>query len=49
MLADEAVKTRILNSGAVPSPSSPAELSERLQKDAAKWARIIKDKNIKAE
>ncbi len=49
VLADEAVKARVLNSGAVPSPSTPGELSERLRKDADKWARIIKDKNIKAD
>jgi len=49
VLADEAVKTRVLNSGAVPSPSTPEELSERLRKDSAKWARIIKDKDIKAD
>lgn len=49
VLADEAVRTRVLNSGAVPSPSTPEELSERLRRDAAKWARIIQDKNIKAD
>ena len=49
VLADETVKARVLNSGAVPSPSTPEELSERLKRDAAKWARIIKDKNIKAD
>ena len=49
VLADEAVKARVLNSGAVPSPSTPEELAERLNKDSAKWARIIKDKNIKAD
>lgn len=48
-LADESVRTRVLNSGALPSPSTPEELTERLRKDSAKWARIIKEKNIKAD
>ena len=48
-LASETVRTRLLDSGAEPSPSSPEELAGMIRADSAKWAKIIKDKNVKAD
>ncbi len=44
-----AVKERLLNSGTLPAASSPAELQALLQKDIAKWGRVIREKNITAD
>lgn len=48
-LASEAVAAKLMASGAVPAASSPAELATLLRNDTAKWARVIKAKNIKPE
>ena len=48
-LAAEAVKSRLQASGAEAAPSTPAELAALLKNDAAKWARVVKAKNIKAD
>ena len=48
-LASEAVRSKLLASGAVPAASSPAELAALMKKDTAKWGKIIRDKNIKPE
>ncbi|MBU0589696.1 MAG: tripartite tricarboxylate transporter substrate binding protein [Gammaproteobacteria bacterium] len=48
-LATEAVRSKLMASGAVPSASSPAELASLLKSDMAKWARVIKAKSIKPD
>ena len=48
-LDNEAVKSRLMASGVLPAPGSPAELSALQKADSEKWARIIKLKNIKGE
>jgi tripartite-type tricarboxylate transporter receptor subunit TctC len=48
-LGNEAVKAKLMASGAEVAPSSPAELAALLKKDTAKWARVIKAKNIKPD
>jgi tripartite-type tricarboxylate transporter receptor subunit TctC len=48
-LADADVHAKLLKSGAEPAPSTPAELAALMHQDTAKWAAVIKDKNIKAE
>jgi tripartite-type tricarboxylate transporter receptor subunit TctC len=48
-LNNEAVRSKLSNSGAQPAPSSPAELAALLKSDAEKWARIVKAKNIKPD
>ena len=48
-LTDPEVVKRLLEQGAEPSPSSPDELARFLQHDTARWKKIIKDRNIKAE
>jgi tripartite-type tricarboxylate transporter receptor subunit TctC len=48
-LANEDIKAKLLKAGAEPQPSSPADLAALIKKDTAKWAAIIKEKNIKPE
>ena len=48
-LANEAVRSKLSNSGAQPAPSTPAELATLLRSDSEKWARIVKTKNIKPD
>jgi tripartite-type tricarboxylate transporter receptor subunit TctC len=48
-LATEAVKAKLLASGAEPAASTPVELAALLRSDSAKWARVVKAKNIKPE
>jgi tripartite-type tricarboxylate transporter receptor subunit TctC len=46
-LADPAVASRLLQSGAEPRPSSPEELATLLKADTEKWAALIKAQNIR--
>ncbi len=48
-LANAEVKAKLLQSGAEPAPSSPMELATLLKSDSAKWARIVKTKNVKPD
>jgi len=48
-LANPALKARLLDSGAEPAPSTPAELATLLKHDTDKWAKLIRDKKIKPE
>jgi len=48
-LDTESVKARLQASGAEPAPSTPAELATLLKSDSAKWARVVRAKNIKAD
>ena len=48
-LAHDAVRSKLIASGAEPSGSSSAELSTLLKNDMAKWGRVIRDKKIKAD
>ena len=48
-LANEAVRAKLMASGAEPSASSPAELATLMKNDTAKWGKVIRDKKIKPE
>lgn len=48
-LANEAVRTKLVASGAEPSASTSTELSTLLKNDMAKWSRVIRDKKVKAD
>jgi tripartite-type tricarboxylate transporter receptor subunit TctC len=48
-LETEAVKARLLSSGAEPAPSSPSELSSLLRSDMAKWTAVVRAKKIKPD
>ncbi len=43
------VKKRLLDSGTLPASSTPEALGALLKKDAAKWARVIREKNIQPD
>ena len=43
------VKKRLLDSGTLPASSTPDELAVLLKKDATKWARVIREKNIQPD
>lgn len=48
-LDTESVKQRLLASGTLPTSSTPQELGALLKKDSEKWARLIREKNIKPD
>jgi tripartite-type tricarboxylate transporter receptor subunit TctC len=48
-LNTEAVKAKLLASGAEPAPSTPAELAALLKSDSAKWAKVVKAKAIQPD
>lgn len=48
-LENPEVKQRLLNSGTLPANSSPEQLAVLLKKDSEKWARVIREKNIKPD
>ena len=48
-LANDAVRSKLLASGAEPASSSTAELATLLKNDTAKWGTVIRDKKIKPE
>ncbi|MFY9509957.1 MAG: tripartite tricarboxylate transporter substrate-binding protein [Rubrivivax sp.] len=48
-LTAPALRDKLLASGADPAPSTPQALATLLKQDTDKWARLIRDKKIKAE
>lgn len=48
-LATPSVRERLLKAGTEPAPSTPQELAALQKRDAEKWARLIRAKNIKAD
>ncbi len=48
-LESEGVKSRMIASGVVPAPGTPAALAALQKQDTDKWARVIKLRNIKGE
>ena len=48
-LANEAVRSKLVASGAEPAASSPNDLATLLRNDLQKWGRVIRDKKIKAD
>jgi len=43
------VRETLLQSGAVPAPSSSAEFGQILSDELARWGRIVREKNIKED
>ena len=43
------VREKLLQSGAVPAPTSSAEFGKVLGDEHARWGRVVKEKNIKAD
>lgn len=48
-LSQPSVKAKLMDVGAEPAPSTPAELAALVKRDTDKWGTLIQDKKIKAE
>jgi len=48
-LADAQLKARLSDLGSMPLPGSPADFGKLLANETAKWAKVVKFANIKAE
>ena len=48
-LAAPALRERLMSTGTEPAPSTPQELAALLKRDTDKWAKLIRDKQIKAQ
>jgi len=49
VLTSEPYRSKLLDSGADPKPSTSAELAALVSADTAKWGKIIREKGIKDE
>ena len=49
VLASDAYRKRLVDSGAEPAPGTPEQLAALVKADGAKWGRIIRDKKIVGE
>jgi tripartite-type tricarboxylate transporter receptor subunit TctC len=48
-LADPEVSNQLVAQGAEPAPTTPQELARFMKDDTARWAKIIKDRNLKID
>jgi tripartite-type tricarboxylate transporter receptor subunit TctC len=46
-LNDGTVRDKLVQSGAVPSPTSPSEFGELMRSELERWSRIVREKGIK--
>ncbi|HEY2135165.1 MAG TPA: tripartite tricarboxylate transporter substrate binding protein [Xanthobacteraceae bacterium] len=46
-LADPVLRDKLVKSGAIPSPTTPEEFGKLLERELARWGKIIRDKGIK--
>lgn len=46
-LNDPATRQKLVDSGAIPSPSTPEEFAKLLREELARWGRVVKEKGIK--
>lgn len=49
VLNDPEINRKLVQAGAVPAAGTPAQLSEHLASELARWGKVIKEKNIKPE
>src|SRR6266478_1596623 len=48
-LTDVDVRGKLAQAGVTPSPSTPEEFAQYLEREIARWSRLIRDKGIKGE
>ena len=48
-LADPEVSSQLVAQGADPAPTTPQELARFIREDTARWAKVIKDRNLKID
>ena len=44
---DPGVREKLIQSGAIPAPTTPAEFGQLLREELARWGRVVRDKGIK--
>jgi tripartite-type tricarboxylate transporter receptor subunit TctC len=49
VVADPEVREKLVQQGAVPQSSTPAELQKLIDADRARYGKIIRDKGLKVE
>jgi tripartite-type tricarboxylate transporter receptor subunit TctC len=49
VLEQPETREKLLQSGAVPAPTSSAEFGKFLGDELARWGRVVQEKNIKGE
>lgn len=49
ILTDKDVQNRLLKAGAIANFQPPAQMSQRIREDYAKWGKVIRDRGIAAE
>jgi tripartite-type tricarboxylate transporter receptor subunit TctC len=49
VVADPAVREKLIGQGAVPQSTTPAELQKLIDADLARYGKIIREKGLKAE
>jgi tripartite-type tricarboxylate transporter receptor subunit TctC len=49
ILAEEETRQRFAGFGGVPAPSSPAEMSERIEREIARWKRVVETRKIERQ
>ena len=47
VLADPVVSKKLLQSGAIPAPTSPEQFGALLKEELARWGRVVREKGIK--
>ena len=48
-LSSPAIKEKLLAQGAIPSGNTPQEFARLIDAEITKWAKVVKDNNIKAD
>lgn len=48
-LNDAEVTALLVAQGAEPAPTTPQELARFMQEDTARWAKLVKDRNLKLD
>ena len=43
------VRDKLVQSGAIPAPTSSAEFAKLMSDELARWGRVVKEKNIKED
>jgi tripartite-type tricarboxylate transporter receptor subunit TctC len=48
-IADPAVKDKLIKSGAIPAPNTPAEMQAMLKAEYDRWGKIVKEKHLEEQ
>jgi len=48
-IADPVVKDKLIKSGAIPAPNTPAQMDAMLKSESERWGRIVKEKGLQEQ